>query len=260
MTTPTNPDQENESFEVETVDFSTPTREREIVKTPLTLCGETYEVIRPKDAALFFLSAAYSDSGTDADKAMTLVQWVEATHTEQDHARFLQRCCDREDPLRLASAYKMIEELMQRWDHKNKTPASKPVVIKEEKDLLEPPAPVRIKNDDLNLDLMCYPPKDIALAIVSSSLATNASEQQKSYGLRFFLDAALDKPVATWLMKRWLNPLDDLDLPELEEISAALMQRWYPEGSIKQNRSQRRAQAAKKKKTPKTTSAQNKDG
>src|SRR5699024_12776286 len=90
VTTPTNPDYENESFEVETVDFSTPTHEREIVKTPLTLCGETYAVIRPNDAALFFLSAAYSDSGTDADTFMTLVQWVEANHTVQHHARFLQ--------------------------------------------------------------------------------------------------------------------------------------------------------------------------
>src|SRR5699024_11474718 len=117
VTTPTNPDQENESTEVETVDFSTPTREREIVKTPLTLCGETYEVIRPKDAALFFLSSAYSDSGTDADKALTLVQWVEATHTEQDHARFLQRCCDRDDPLRLASrSEEHTSELQSRFD------------------------------------------------------------------------------------------------------------------------------------------------
>src|SRR5699024_12771443 len=101
--------------------------------------------------------------------------------------------------LRLTSAYKMIEELMQRWDHKNKTPASKPVIIKEEKDILESQAPVRIRNDYLNLDLICYPPKDIALAIVYSSLATNAYEQQTSYGLRFFLDAALEDRKSTRL-------------------------------------------------------------
>lgn len=251
--TPTDPDQLpiDDSLDIETIDFSTPERKREVVKTPLALCGETYEVMRPKDAALFFLSSAYADSGTDADKAMALIQWVESTHAPKDHARFLQRCCDRSDPLRLASAYQMVDELMKRWDPANKVPSSAPVVIGESADVLDSLEPVRIRNDDLGLDLVCHPPKDIALAIVASSLATNASEQQKSYGLRFFLDASLDKHVTTWLMKRWFDPLDELDLPELEEISTALMQRWYPEGAARENRKQRRAKAAQdRKKTP----------
>lgn len=254
MTTPdthTDPTLDVEDLEsFETIEFTTPDRKRKVVETPVDLCGVEYKVRRPKDAALFFISSAYAESSTDSDRTMALIQFIEATHTKQDYAAFLERACDREDPLRLASAYKMMEELLSnRWDPKTKVPASTPVIIKPEADLLgDDLKPIRIRNDDLDLDLVCHPPKDLALAVVASSMATGASDQQKSFGMRFFLDASLDKPVAISLMRRWLDPLDDLDIPELEEISQALMERWYPEGAAQKNRKSRRVQAAKSRK------------
>lgn len=237
-----------ESFE--TIEFSTPDRDRKVVKTPVNLCGVEYTVTKPKDAAMFFIGSSYSESSTDADRTMALIQFVEATHTKSDYSRFLERCCDRDDPLRLKSAYKLMEELLShRWSADSKIPSSTPVVVEPDADVLGVDLkPIRIRNEDLGLDLVCHPPKDIALAVVASSMATGASDQQKSFALRFFLDASLDKHVAIRLMRRWLDPLDGLDIPELEEISQALMERWYPEGVVKGNRKSRRAQAAKSRK------------
>lgn len=239
----------------EVIEFTTPkARTRETIATKVTLCGEDLYARRPKDAVLFFAQSALSEVASDSDRAMSMLQILDAACDTVARHRILERACDRKDPVTAQAVYQMIEALTERWSPETKTPADHPVVINPSEDSAPRVDAVRIVNDDLGLDLVCHPPKDIILHITSSGLATGANQGQQAWCVLLFLDAALSKADAIHLSQRMRRPNDPLDLEALMSIIETLMQRWYPEaGGGSGNRSQRRAKASQgRKKTTKT--------
>lgn len=237
----------------EVIEFTTPkARARETVSTKVTLCGEDLYARRPKDAVLFFAQSALSEVASDSDRAMSMLQILDAACDSVSRHRILERACDREDPVTAGAVYQMIEALTERWSPETKTPADHPVVINPSPDSAPRADAVRIVNDDLGLDLVCHPPKDIILHITSSGLATGANQGQQAWCVMLFLDAALSKADAINLSQRMRRPSDPLDLEALMSIIETLMQRWYPEAGDTGNRAQRRAKSSQdRKKTTK---------
>ena len=239
----------------EVIEFATPkTQTRETITTKVTLCGEDFYARRPKDAVLFFAQSALGEVASDADRAMAMLQILDASCDSIARHRILERACDRDDPVTAGVVYRMIEALTERWSPETKAPAEHPVVVDAVPDTAPQADPVRVVNDDLALDLLCHPPKDIILHITSSGLATGANQGQQAWCVMLFLDAALDKSDAVHLSQRMRQPNDPLDLEALMSVIETLMQRWYPDVGREGNRAQRRANASQgRKKTPRTT-------
>src|SRR5690625_6755532 len=64
----------------EVIEFTTPkTQTRETITTKVTLCGEDFYARRPKDAVLFFAQSALGEVASDADRAMAMLQILDAS-------------------------------------------------------------------------------------------------------------------------------------------------------------------------------------
>lgn len=242
-------------MDLETIEFTTPAKKTKAkkVETKLDLVGETYTVSKPKDAVLFFAQSAVADTANDADRWMAALQFLDAAFTPMDRKRFFERACDAEDPLTAGAVFDAIGSLLDRWAPTNKTPANAPVKVEPHPDTI--PAglqPVRIVNDDLNLDLTCHPPKDLVLGITSAAIATGANTGQQAWCIALFLDAALSPHDTLTLDHRMRSHNDDLDLDDVAGIVQALIERWYPDGP-QPNRKARRATNARTRKTTRTT-------
>jgi|SRR5690625_338411 len=233
----------------EVIEFTTPkARARETVTTKVTLCGEDLHARRPKDAVLFFAQSAMSEIASDSDRAMAMLQILDASCDSVSRHRILERACDRQDPVTAQAVYQMIEALTERWSPETKTPADHPVVVNPSPDAAPQADPVRIVNEDLDLDLVCHPPKDLILHITSSGLARGAGQGQQAWCVMLFLDAALSQSDAVSLSQRMRRPNDPLDLEALMSIIETLMKRWYPDSAAEGTRAQRRAKASRDRK------------
>lgn len=213
------------------------------------LGDEELSAPRPKDGVLFFAQSAVSDNANEADRWSHAWNLVNAVLSAQDRHRFLERVCDRDDPLNAHMFWNMIGQLLDRWNLDSKIPASVPVVVKEEP---HPPFPdpVRLHNEDLDLDIVAYPPKDIVLGITASALSQGSTVSDQAWVIGLFLDAALERKDVLTINYRLRSGQDDLDLSELTQMVQMLIERWYdkPVG----NRKTRRAAKAKTRKKPRT--------
>lgn len=239
---------EVEEIEVEVLEFSAPAKKAARPEIPLQLVGETYTARAPKDAVMFMAEAAIADTAGEADRWMATIQIVNTMLTDQGRHRFWQRVVDRDDPLTQGAVMEALEALFKRWAPSSKVPDTVPVIIDAHPDRLADIGlkPVKIVNADLDLDLVCYPPKDIALGVVAASMATGASNAQQAWSVNLFLDAALPLGQAQILSHRLRDSRDDLDLEHLAQITRTLIDRWYGDAP-KPNRAARRAAASKSK-------------
>lgn len=233
---------------LETVEFTTSkktTKPTKPTKITVQLGDENLSAPRPKDGVLFFAQSAVSDHANDADRWSSAWNLLSAVLNAQDRHRFLQRACDRDDPLNAAMMWDMIGQLLDRWNLDSKIPASVPVVV-EEQPHPEFPDPVKIVNEDLDLDLVAYPPKNIILGLTASALSTGATLSDQAWVIGLFLDAALTRGDVLTINYRLRDSDDDLDLEHLTELVQTLIRRWYdkPIG----NRKSRRAQNARSRK------------
>lgn len=221
---------------METLSFSTPARTRAEQPIPVTWCGEELVIRRPKDSVLFFGAEIGADDA--ADQAAALIDFLDGTLDPAQRKRFFDRIRDREDPINIATTGALVDGLMQRWNNWPDDDQVEPLVI-------EPtPTPVvgsdvRVLHEDLDLDVVAHPPKDIVRALVGSALATTATVAQQAWVLGLFLDAALDPADAMVIARRLRSRDDDLDLHHIAEIVADLVERWAPTA----NRAERRAAA-----------------
>lgn len=242
-------------LEFNSEDFETTTYRK--VSTVVDLLGEEMEFHRPKDGVLFFLEAAIADTANDADRWMSALRFLESSLRPQDRKRFLDRACDRSDPLNASALWDTIGGLLRRWDPKSKVPSSQKLVIEHKPDPTQEFDPIRVKDESLRLDFVAHPPKDIILGFTSSAIAAGASPGQQAYCVNLFLDGALDPAVALDLSYRLNSPSyggDPLDLSHLLAIVRSLSEHWYS-GAARPNRAARRAQASqeRRKAAPKAT-------
>jgi len=256
----THPDDELDVDQLDVLDFTSSdftTTAYKKVSTTVDLLGEDVDFHRPKDGVLFFVQSAVADTANDADRWMAALRFLESSLTPQSRKRFLDRACDRSDPLNASALWDTIGELLRRWDPKTKIPASQKIVIEHRPDAAEGYNPVRIVDEALRLDFIAYPPKDIVLGFTGSAIAASASPAQQAWCVNLFLDGSLDGDVALELSYRLQSPAygdDKLDLPHLLGIVRSLIERWY--SGTNPNRAARRAQASQSRKSaPKVSRA-----
>jgi hypothetical protein len=221
---------------VETLSFSTPARTRAEQPVEVDLCGETITVRRPKQAVLYFAQAIIGDTVSDADRAMSLLQFLDAGLSPLDRKRFFDRCLDREDPLNLQAALDMLNGLIDRW---NNWPAKcKPArVVVTPNGGAVVGEDIELVHEDLGIRFTAHPVKDIVMMIVQASMAAGANSGQQAWAVAIFLDAALEPGDAFVVARRMRNPDDDLDLEHIAEMVESLLKRWGSGG----NRAERRA-------------------
>lgn len=255
-TTRTPDDLDPDSLDV--LEFTAPARTtRKAVTTDVDLVGHTYTFRRPKDGILFFTQAAVADSANDADRWMASLSFLQASLQPQDRKHLLDRACDPDDALTAGAWWEVIGELLRRWAPDSKVPASEPVTIDAHPDTVTGADPVRILDEDLRLDLVAHPPKDVVLGLTGSAIAAGANTGQQAWCINLFLDAALSSADALDLDRRLSLPpdADPLDLGDLFGIVEALIGRWYGDTG---NRAARRAKASTaRKKAPAKKSASN---
>lgn len=243
--------------ELDVLDFtstaSTEPRKKDIT-TPVDLGGETLTFHRPKDGTLFFTQSAIADTANDADRWLAGLRFLEATLKPQDRKRFLDRACDRDDNLTAGMFWETIGQLLRRWDPASKVPPGTVLRIDPVPDGVQGQRPVRIVDDNLALDFVAHPPKDIILGITASAIGAGASTGQQAWCITLFLDGALDPAVALELSYRLNSPAysnDPLELGHLFEIIRKLIERWYSGEVPRPNRAARRAQTAAARKQTK---------
>lgn len=222
---------------METLSFTTPARTRAEQPVEVDLCGDTFTVRKPKQAVLYFAQAIIGDTVSDADRAMSLLQFLDAGLSPIDRKRFFDRCLDRDDPVNLQASLDMLNGLVDRW---NNWPAKgKPakVVIKPNSTTPVGEA-VELVHEDLDLRFTAHPVKDIVMMIVQASMAAGANVGQQAWAVGLFLDAALDPADAFIVARRMRNPDDDLDLEHIAEMVQSLLAKWNGKPG---NRAERRA-------------------
>lgn len=232
---------------METLSFSTPARTRTEQPVRVDLCGETITVRKPKQAVLYFAQAIIGDTVSDADRAMSLLQFLDAGLSPLDRKRFFDRCLDREDPVNLQAALDMLNGLINTW---NNWPAKgKPATVVVKPNGAGPTGEdFELVHEDLDLRFTAHPVKDVVLMIVQASMAAGANVGQQAWAVGLFLDAALEPADAFVIARRMRNPDDDLDLEHIAEMVESLLKRWGTGG----NRAERR-QAARLKAVTGTT-------
>ncbi|WP_435111318.1 hypothetical protein [Nocardiopsis synnemataformans] len=242
------------STNIEVIDFQTPkVKERKKVTTTLTLVGREYEVVKPKDAALFFFSGAMSETANDADVWFQVLKLIDEIFDPVGRKEFYERACDREDPLTAGALFDALEQLSERWTAKSAAQAGRPVVIEAVPDSVPDDLPIlHIQNDELDLDLKFYPPKDIILGITSAALGVGVDDQSMVWFTTLFLDASLPLSDRRMLRRRLHTRQGDLELDDLLGMVQTLTERWYPESEVG-NRRARRAAASRKRKGGTTT-------
>ncbi|WP_367139279.1 hypothetical protein [Saccharothrix sp. HUAS TT1] len=226
---------------METLEFRTPKRAREEQPIPVTLCGEELVVQRPKDAVLYFAATAIGADVPEPDRAMAVIQFLSGTLGLVDRKRFIDRAIDPADPVDLGATVQLVGGLLERWNAWPARGRVEPLVVEAD------PAPVtgepvHIVNEDLELDLVAHPPKDLVLMFVAAALATGANEGQQAWSVGIFLDAALERADRDVVARRMRDHDDDLDLEHIAEIVQHLIERWSP----KANRAARRDAARAK--------------
>lgn len=236
--------------DVERIEFVTPgDRKRELIRTELDLVGVTYTVTKPKDASLFFLSSVLADTSNQADAWLQALKFIDDTFDPIGRKSFYERACDREDPLTAGAVFEGLGALIDQWGLKTKAAQQKPIKVEAHPNMVPEDLPdVRIASEELEFDLIFYPPKDIMLGITSSAIGVGATQESQAWVTTLFLDASLPKRDRLVLTHRLRNRYDELDLLDLVEIVKTLTDRWYPE-PIMGNRKARRAAAAAKKTT-----------
>ncbi len=216
--------------------FTTPSRPRADQPITVTWCGENLVIRRPKDSVLYFATALGSE--IEQDQAAALVDFLDGTLTPDQRKRFFDRVRDRDDPINLATTSALVDGLLVRWNNWPEDDQVEPLVI-------DPvPAPVigsdiRVPIEELELDLVAHPPKDIVLFLMASTLAVTSTVAQQAWMLGLFLDAALDPADAMVIARRLRSRDDDLDLHHVGVIVSDLVEKWLPRA----NRAERRAAA-----------------
>lgn len=245
---------------VEVIEFTTKRskvardRDRHPTASTVTLVGEEFDVIRPKDFRLFALAGATSDLAAETDTWYQVIRLVDEIFDPVGRKRFFNRACDREDPLTAGAVFELLEELSDRWGATSATAAARPVVVGAHPDLNTGLKPVRIETDDFGergLEMTFHPPKDLLLGIVASVLSTQADDEAIAWATALFLDGALPLGDRKALKRRLHTRYGDIDLDDFLDLVNTLLDRWHPQTKAT-NRQARRAQAAKKRKTTKT--------
>lgn len=227
---------------METLTFTTPTtRTREKQPIQVDFVGDELTINRPKDWVIWSARTCLADNITDAERAMSVLQFLLGALGQQGYARFLQRGLDREDPLNLAATLTFISRLVETWsDYKHGAALTiEPVpggIVGD---------PVRVVNDDLGIDAVFSPPKDIIIMAVAATLSSSEDGAQQ-WAVELFLDASLERADAVMLKRRLRISDDDtdpLDVDDIAPIMSSLLERWEPAQQQAVNRAQRRAQA-----------------
>lgn len=231
-----------------TLSFSTPARQRVHEPVEVVLCGEEMTLQRPKDAVLYFAQVVAGDSVGAADRAYSLVQFLNSLFDETDRKRFFERILDRDDPVHLQETVELVAGVLDRWANYPAKGSPEPVVVEPfEHD--DPPEPVWVVHEDLDLRFEACPPKDIVSLFAAGSLGAGVSSAQEAWAIGLFLGAALDHQDEMMVAHRMRSPHDDLDLEHVAEIVSELAQRWAPGA---RNREQRRAAARATRSTTST--------
>lgn len=225
----------------DTLTFTTPTRRR-ASQPPLSVnwCGEQITVRRPKDSVLYFSSPAMDNDVPPADRAAAVFEFLHGTLEPADHKRFLERLLDRDDPINLRSCVALIEALMDRWNNPPKGAAkAKRVLVIEPQEPLHLGEPETIRNAELDLDFVAYPPKDLVMFLVAASTAGASTMGRQAWAIGMFLDACLEPSDQMEISQRLRDRDDALDLEHISEIVGHLIGKWAP----KARRAERRAAA-----------------
>lgn len=215
----------------------------------VTFCGEQFVVERPKDATLFFASRVVAEDVPEGDRAQALLQFVQNTLDPITYKRFLERALDPADPVDLQATLRLVAELVDRWNNWPARGPAMPVVIKADP---APPLgdPIDVVDEDLGLDFVAHPPKDLLMAFVAAALATGANPGQQAWSIGIFMDAVLDPETRSTIRRRLVARHDDLDIGNLADLVRYLIGQWNPDVVpvvVELPRAQRRARTAPKK-------------
>lgn len=226
---------------METLSFTTPARTRTRHTVDVDLCGERMTVERPKAAVLFFAAQMAGSDVVDVDRAMSAKSFLDSALTDPDRKRFYDRVIDRADPVDIDAFLDLVDGLVARFSSTN-TDTS--VLVIDPTPGETSGEPVKIVNDDLDLEVIAHPPKELVRLFVRASLATGANAGQQAWAVAFFLDSALDPGDRDVVSRRLAHPGDLLDLEDIIDIVNEVNSYWS-EGP--RNRADRRAAA---KRTP----------
>lgn len=227
---------------METLEFSTPKRQRQDESVTVDLAGEGMVFHRPKDATLWAASTITGDEVPAADRAMGLLQFVNGTLEPTEQKRFYERVIDRDDTLGQRAMFNLLDVLLRHWGPDSGRRASTLVAEQDEPPGFYGDEPVQITNADVGLDFVAYPPKDLALMMMASGISTGAQVGQQAWSVGFFLDACTDPATRFSLGNRMRSRHDPLELEDITDVVLALMQKWAPEyAPVRGNRAQRRA-------------------
>jgi hypothetical protein len=223
--------------------FTTPRKERLAQPVSVTFCGEEFTVQRPKDSVLFAAQVVAAGDVVGPDRAAAILQFLNSTLEAQDRYRYFARVIDRADPVNLSATIELVAELARRWGDWPADGDVAPVVI-EPSPTPSTGQPVEIVHEELDLEFVCHPPKDVILLFTAASLATGAAPGQQAWAIALFLDASLSGEDALMVATRLKDTRDDLDLGDIAEIVMKLMERWGQ--GLLTNRAARRAAARRR--------------
>lgn len=231
---------------METLEFSTPQRKRRAEHVTVTLAGEDMIFHRPKDATLWAASTTFGEEVTAGDRAMGLLQFINGTLDPTDQKRFYERVTDRDDELGQRAVFNLVRELVAHWGPEGG--GRGPLVAEQDEPVqFYGDEPIKISNADVGLEFVAHPPKDIALMLMASGLATGARLGQQAWAVGFFLDACTDTTTRVQLGARLRARHDPLEMEDVTDIVLGLMQKWAPEylSEPSGNRATRRAATRK---------------
>src|SRR5690606_13335312 len=238
---------------METLEFSSPQRAKATRKPPVTvhLCGHDITFHEPKQTVKCFAGNLIADEVSEADRAMALLQFINGSLDGAEQKTFTDRATNRDDPLGRAAVLELVATLLNRWsDEPTEQAAGATLTIDGPEGGPEfyGDEPVRLHNPDLDLDLVAYPPKDLALMLVASGMATGSTLGQQAWSVGVFLDSCLEPPARLLLNHRMRDRNDPIEITDVTDVVVQLLERWAPEHAPTAggNRAARRAAARKK--------------
>ena len=224
---------------METLEFTTPTAAgRDPQPIAVDFAGHEFVVHRPKDWVILSAQTAMAENITDTERALGIVQFLLGTLGESEYYHFIRRTLTRDDGVHVSNTISFIGQLLRAWSDYQPGAA---ITI----DAVDDPIhgePVRVVNDDLGLDLVFSPPKDIAIMIFAAT-ASSTEDWGQQWACEYFLDATLGRGEAMALKRRLRMPSssDPIDVAHLDPIIEALLERWSPATAPAANRAERRA-------------------
>ena len=230
---------------MDTLEFSSPGRERRHESVVVTLAGEDITCHRPKDAVLWAGATLVGEEVPSADRAMGLLQFINGVLEAPEQQRFYSRVADRHDPLGRHATFNLMRVLLGHWSPEGG--GSGPLVAEQDEPVkFYGDEPINIKNEAVELEFVAYPPKDLAVMMMASGLATGAQIGQQAWAVGFFLDSCTTPADRALLRRRLLARHDPLDMENIAEAALALLEQWAPEVmSSVGNRAERRAATRK---------------